>query len=123
MLVSDGTPIIDDLGMRKLPHTAAEDLLELIMRRYERASTILTSIAPSMTGASCSATPRPSRRCSIACSTTRTCSLADRAAGARNSTRPPTPRAHSPLTSLSELTPHAFHGDWNYTLQPRVRTH
>ena len=35
--------IIDDLGMRKLPHTAAEDLLELIMRRYERASTILTS--------------------------------------------------------------------------------
>jgi DNA replication protein DnaC len=35
--------IIDDLGMRKLPHTAAEDLLELVMRRYERASTILTS--------------------------------------------------------------------------------
>jgi len=35
--------ILDDLGMRKLPHTAAEDLLELIMRRYERASTILTS--------------------------------------------------------------------------------
>ena len=33
--------IIDDLGMRKLPHTAAEDLLELIMRRYERASTLL----------------------------------------------------------------------------------
>ena len=29
--------------MRKLPHTAAEDLLELIMRRYERASTLLTS--------------------------------------------------------------------------------
>jgi DNA replication protein DnaC len=24
--------IIDDLGMRKLPYTAAEDLLELIMR-------------------------------------------------------------------------------------------
>jgi DNA replication protein DnaC len=38
--------IIDDLGMRKLPHTAAEDLLELIMRRYERASTILTSNRP-----------------------------------------------------------------------------
>jgi DNA replication protein DnaC len=28
--------IIDDLGMRKLPHAAAEDLLELVMRRYER---------------------------------------------------------------------------------------
>ncbi len=38
--------IIDDLGMRKLPHTAAEDLLELIMRRYERVSTILTSNRP-----------------------------------------------------------------------------
>jgi len=38
--------IVDDLGMRKLAHTAAEDLLELIMRRYERASTILTSNRP-----------------------------------------------------------------------------
>ena len=35
--------IIDDLGMRKLPTTAAEDLLEIVMRRYERASTLLTS--------------------------------------------------------------------------------
>ncbi len=33
--------IIDDLGMRKLPLTAAEELLEIIMRRYERASTVL----------------------------------------------------------------------------------
>jgi DNA replication protein DnaC len=38
--------IIDDLGMRKLPHTAAEDLLELVMRRYERASTLITSNRP-----------------------------------------------------------------------------
>ena len=38
--------IIDGLGMRKLAHTAAEDLLELIMRRYERASTLLTSNRP-----------------------------------------------------------------------------
>ena len=38
--------LVDDLGMRKLPHTAAEDLLELIMRRYERASTVLTSNRP-----------------------------------------------------------------------------
>ena len=37
---------IDDVGMRKLPHTAAEDLLEVIMRRYERASTLLTSNRP-----------------------------------------------------------------------------
>ncbi len=38
--------IIDDFGMRKLPLTAAEELLELIMRRYERASTLVTSNRP-----------------------------------------------------------------------------
>jgi len=38
--------IIDDLGMRKLPTTAAEDLLEIVMRRYERTSTLLTSNRP-----------------------------------------------------------------------------
>ncbi len=38
--------IIDDLGMRKLPLTAAEELLEVVMRRYERASTLLTSNRP-----------------------------------------------------------------------------
>jgi DNA replication protein DnaC len=38
--------IIDDLAMRKLPATAAEDLLELIQRRYERVSTLLTSNRP-----------------------------------------------------------------------------
>lgn len=34
--------IIDDFGMRKLPQTTAENLLEIVMRRYERASTLLT---------------------------------------------------------------------------------
>ena len=38
--------ILDDLGMRKLPPTAAEELLEIVMRRYERASTLLTSNRP-----------------------------------------------------------------------------
>jgi DNA replication protein DnaC len=38
--------IIDDLGMKRLPHTAAEDLLEIVMRRYERASTLITSNRP-----------------------------------------------------------------------------
>jgi len=33
-LVSLPLLILDDLGMRKLPLTAAEDLLEIIMRRY-----------------------------------------------------------------------------------------
>ena len=38
--------IIDDLGMRKLPPSAAEELLEIVMRRYERASTLMTSNRP-----------------------------------------------------------------------------
>ena len=38
--------IIDDFAMRKLPTNAAEELLEVIMRRYERASTIITSNRP-----------------------------------------------------------------------------
>jgi DNA replication protein DnaC len=43
MLVSVPLLIIDDLGMRKMPMTAAEDLLEIVMRRYERASKLPTS--------------------------------------------------------------------------------
>jgi DNA replication protein DnaC len=46
LLASVPLLIIDDLGMRKLPASAAEDLLELVMRRYERASTIITSNRP-----------------------------------------------------------------------------
>jgi hypothetical protein len=45
-LVSVPLLIIDDLGMRKLSLTAAEELLEIIMRRYERASTVITSNRP-----------------------------------------------------------------------------
>jgi DNA replication protein DnaC len=37
---------IDDLGMRKLGPPAAEELLEIVMRRYERASTLLASNRP-----------------------------------------------------------------------------
>jgi hypothetical protein len=48
--------------------TAGEDLLELVMRRYEETSTLITS----RTGASCSATLRRSPRCSAAFCTTRT---------------------------------------------------
>ncbi len=38
--------IVDDLRDAKTPPTAAEDLLELVMRRYERASTLFTSNRP-----------------------------------------------------------------------------
>ena len=50
--------IVDDMGMRKLPHTAAEGLVELIMRRYERASTLLTSNRRVDDRGSCLAIPR-----------------------------------------------------------------
>jgi DNA replication protein DnaC len=38
--------ILEDLGARRLPPTAAEDLLEVFSRRYETAATILTSNRP-----------------------------------------------------------------------------
>ena len=38
--------IIDDPGMCKLPPTAAEELLEIVMRRYERTRTLLPSNRP-----------------------------------------------------------------------------
>lgn len=38
--------IIDDLGLKSLPPKTGEILLELIMRRYENRSTLLTSNRP-----------------------------------------------------------------------------
>lgn len=38
--------VLEDLGMRRLPPTAAEDLLEVFMRRYEKGSIILTTNRP-----------------------------------------------------------------------------
>src|SRR5437879_528848 len=83
--------IIDDLGMRKLPATAAEDLLELIQRRYERVSTLLSSNRPvedwgKLLGDVAAV------RSSIASSTTPTSSAAGRAAGACRSMRAASPR-------------------------------
>ena len=37
---------LEDFGMRKLPPTAAEDLLEVFVRRHEKASTIITTNRP-----------------------------------------------------------------------------
>jgi DNA replication protein DnaC len=37
---------IEDLGLRQLPPTAAEDLLEVFTRRYEQGSIILTTNRP-----------------------------------------------------------------------------
>jgi DNA replication protein DnaC len=38
--------ILEDLGMRHLPPTAAEDLLEVFVRRYEKGAIIVTSNRP-----------------------------------------------------------------------------
>jgi DNA replication protein DnaC len=38
--------VIEDFGMRRLPPTAAEDLLEIFMRRYESGAIIVTSNRP-----------------------------------------------------------------------------
>jgi len=38
--------IIDDMGLKQLPKHAGEYLLEVIMRRYETRSTIMTSNRP-----------------------------------------------------------------------------
>jgi DNA replication protein DnaC len=64
--------IIDDLGMRKLPLIAAEELLEIVMRRYERASTLLTSNRPVEDWGSCWGMQPRSAPCSTACCTTGT---------------------------------------------------
>lgn len=38
--------VLEDLGMRRLPPSAAEDLLEVFVRRYEKGSIIVTSNRP-----------------------------------------------------------------------------
>ena len=38
--------IIDDMGLKQLPKHSGEYLLEVIMRRYENRSTIMTSNRP-----------------------------------------------------------------------------
>ena len=35
--------VLEDLGMKRLPPTAAEDLLEIVVRRYEKGSIIMTT--------------------------------------------------------------------------------
>ena len=38
--------VLEDLGMKRLPSTAAEDLLEVFVRRYEKGAIILTTNRP-----------------------------------------------------------------------------
>jgi DNA replication protein DnaC len=56
--------VIDDLGVRRLPQAAAEDLMKIVIRRDEKSSTLInkTSNRPVEAGANSSATPPPSVR-------------------------------------------------------------
>ena len=38
--------VLEDLGMKRLPPTAAEDLVEVFVRRYEKGAIILTTNRP-----------------------------------------------------------------------------
>ena len=58
--------VIDDLFLRKLPADAGDELADVLMSRYERASTIITSNRLVEDWASCSATSSWSARSSTA---------------------------------------------------------
>ena len=64
--------IVDDLGMRKLPPISAEKLLEIVMRRYQRTRTLLTSNGPVEDWENYSVTALRSPRCWTDCSITAT---------------------------------------------------
>ena len=70
LLASVPLLIIDDLGMRKLPVAAAEELLEIVMLRYERTALCSLQIDPWKTGVSYWEIVPPSPQCSIAFSIT-----------------------------------------------------
>jgi DNA replication protein DnaC len=84
--------IIDDLGMRKLPPTAAEDLLELSCAATSEPARSSPPTGPWKTGARSWETPPPSLRCWTACSTTGTSSSAALEAGEHGSARTCRPR-------------------------------
>jgi hypothetical protein len=89
--------IIDDLGMRKLGATAAEELLEIVMRLTSAPARCSLPIALSRTGENCSATAPRSPPCSTVYSTTAISSNADRVAGGRRWMRLSTSITTSPM--------------------------
>jgi hypothetical protein len=65
--------IVDDLGMRKLAHTAAEDPSSWSCGGTSARRRCSRQIDRWMTGGSCSVIPLPSPRCSIGSSIMPTC--------------------------------------------------
>ena len=64
--------ILEDLGLRRVPESAAEDLLEILHRRYQKTSTILSSNRPLEDWGRCwGEIRRPPRRCWTASCTLR----------------------------------------------------
>jgi DNA replication protein DnaC len=61
---------LEDFGMKTLRATAAEVLLDIIMRRPERLPTVITTNRPTEAGPSSSATSRPPPPSSTASSST-----------------------------------------------------
>ena len=91
--------IVDDMGMKQLPKRSGEYLFEIIMRRYETRSTVMTSNRPledwgKLIGDVPSATAILDRflhHAEIITITGKSYRLKDRAGGPTNETRPTTP--------------------------------
>jgi hypothetical protein len=93
--------LLIDFGIRKLPMTAAEGLLEIVVRRYERASTLLISNRPCRRlgrcgGGGSNARPNPGPR---ACAQVRPAELAHRRVSCGRLAAPRLPAAGSALRS------------------------
>src|SRR3989442_5864776 len=102
----------DVLAKDRLPHTAAEDLLEIVMRRYERASTLITSNRPVEDWGKLLGDTAAVTALSTGCCITRTSSRAARAAGAPGSTANAPSPARDPVddAARSGSEPHDLGG-------------
>ena len=82
--------IIDDMGMKNLPRRAGEILFEIVMRRYETRSTMMTSNRPLEDWGNSSETcPAPPRFLIASCTTPRSSPSMARVTGCGIRKRPP----------------------------------
>lgn len=98
--------IVDDMGMKQLPRKSGEVLFEIIMRRYETRSTMMTSNRPledwgKLVGDVPSATAILDRflhHAEVITITGKSYRLRDRAAAAAEATQDPSKPAKAPIT-------------------------
>jgi DNA replication protein DnaC len=81
--------IIDDFGLKQLPRNSGEHLFEVIMRRYENRSTIMTSNRPLEEWGSWVTFPPLARSWIVSCTTPKQLPLPAEATGSK--TTPPLP--------------------------------